>query len=146
MDDENNGQSNGCGITNPSDFLKKARKIHLVQIEAMEASIYVRAMSGIVRAEFGKLYNQLKESGIEEQTRSLVAPLLAKHIVDETGKPIFDDNAVLDFDANVFDQIGEALMRVSGLKQDAIEDAEKNSAPTQSASSSTAGQTAWGEP
>lgn len=141
MDEQGNGHSgNGHAVINREFFRNKARRIHRFDSKTMGETIYFRALSGSGRAEFGKLYNQYKETGLDEQTRQIIIPMLSKSLVDAAGNQVYrveDEHEIGDFDADVFDEISQELLRISGLGTKAVEEAEKNSVPTQSADSSS---------
>lgn len=87
-------------------------------------TVEVREMTGRDRAHFTKL-------SFKENFEAMWPDLVTACTFDpETGKPAFgkaDRDALLAVSAAALDRIATVALRLSGMNQDAIEQAEKNS-------------------
>lgn len=97
-------------------------KIEVHHIEALGGEVRLRELSTNQRLKVDE-YNQKK------QTRNTVAHMLSCAMVDEEDNSIMTMQEAFQFMAvngQVVEDISEIIMELSGLNQDALDDAEKN--------------------
>lgn len=97
-------------------------------------------MSGMERARLGSTFKKFAAAEVDEQTKEVMLPALAKCLVTEAGDRIYSDDDVAELgnlDAPVLDELLMELMRISGLNKDAAGEAEKNSVATPSDASTS---------
>lgn len=97
--------------------------------------VFVRSMTGPQRDKFEFMYNSKEE---RVNVRAYVASVC---VCDENGERIFSDSdlGMLKMkNAAALDAIFDVAARLSGMRDNAVREAEKNSEPTPNASGGTA--------
>ena len=128
--------TNGRPIATRSEFAKKGRRIHEFPVPSMGCTVNMRSLSGMERATFGAAFKKFEKAEIDDQTRNVLLPCLARSLVTPEGDRIYPDEAIEELgslDAPILDEMIAELMAISGLKKDAVGEAEKNSETTPSA-------------
>lgn len=101
----------------------------VVEVPEWGGQVLVRGLTGTERDQLEA--GTLKGIGKNAQAdmRNFRARLAALSICDETGKRLFSDSdiaALGQTSAAALDRVADAAMRLSGIKAEAVEDAEKN--------------------
>lgn len=109
------------------DFLKdRPLKIERVPVPEWGGDAIVQEMSAVQREKFEE-WVLSKETDSPKGTR---VAIIINTVVDENGKPLFSDLDAMDLGmkpAAIIDRIASAGLRLSGMKEDAVEEEVKNS-------------------
>jgi hypothetical protein len=120
------------------------RKTEDVAVPEWEGSVRVRALSLLERNSYFQFvlkpvmtrdHKGRKVETLEtdrEKQIALGAKLVSMAVIDEDGRPVFSQEDVMllaEKSAAPIDRIAEVVSRISGLAQNAVEEAEKNSDP-----------------
>jgi hypothetical protein len=115
---------------NKSEFVAAMkRRITPVTIDGF-GQIYVRSLSGVMRARVADSYRDSDGQSIEDAHKRVQCYIVAHVLVDENGDRIFGDediDVISNLDAGVLDQISQAGIAASGMGVKSVEQAEKNS-------------------
>lgn len=100
----------------------------VVTVPEWGGEVIVQELTGDARDEFDKFLMQCRqEDGID--TRGIKAKLVSLSVVDEDGNPIFteaDVQALGRKSAAALKRVADEAQRLSGLGDDAVEEAAKN--------------------
>ncbi|WP_461367541.1 hypothetical protein [Candidatus Darwinibacter acetoxidans] len=102
----------------------------LVEVPEWSGSVYVRALTGIERDAFEQSVVEQKGKSTKMNLRNIRAKLVALTAVDEEGKRLFtDDDAALlgKKSAAALDRVFDVAQRLSGLRQEDVEELAGNS-------------------
>lgn len=123
-------------ILNSRDALLTAskRRLHCFDIPEFEGSVHLRSLSAADRLA---LRSKWAEAGAKGDSGSFEfqCALVSKCLVDSEGNRIFGDDdaeAIGALDARVLDSLALEAVRISGLSQQAVDTAAKNSEPSPS--------------
>lgn len=113
------------------------RRLHRFEIPELEGVVFLRSLSAADRLA---LRTKWAEAGTKGDSGSFEfqCTLVSKCLVDSDGNRIFKDDdaqAIGELDARVLDNLALEAVRISGLSQQAGDQAVKNSEPSPSATS-----------
>lgn len=92
--------------------------------EAAGQPLYVRELTGAERGEWEQVFANNKKDAL----KSLRARIVAQSLVTEDGESVFDGpKDVQGLSSTVVARVSDQALRLSGLAEDAIEDAVGNS-------------------
>jgi len=131
-----------------SDFLTREQimampelTVEIVEVPEWGGAVRVKALSGAERDRYEASLTQLKGKKLEFRLANVRARLAAMTIVDEAGKPIFDAADVAELgrkSAKALDRIFTVAMRLSGLRDEDIDELTENFPEGQSGDSTSA--------
>lgn len=102
----------------------------LVEVPEWGGYVYVRTLTGLERDAFEESVTQQRGKSIKMNLRNIRAKLVALSVVDEGGKRIFSDadaKFLGEKSASALDRIFEVAQRLSGLRDEDVEELAKNS-------------------
>ncbi|WP_461369485.1 hypothetical protein [Candidatus Darwinibacter acetoxidans] len=102
----------------------------LVEVPEWGGCVYVRALTGAERDAFEASVVEQRGKSTKMNLRNIRAKLVALTAVDEEGKRLFtDDDAALlgKKSAAALDRVFDVAQRLSGLKDEDVEELAKNS-------------------
>lgn len=112
------------------------QRIDELWVPEWQCSVYVRAITGVERDRYEMALMGDNELRFENAT----ARLCTMALCDAQGKRIFNDGQVVDLGAKsaaALQRIYQAARRLAGIGKEALEEAEKKSAPLHGDSSSS---------
>lgn len=112
---------------NKSQIFKKASpKAEQVKVPGFKDLFNVRGLSA---AQRGFMFQGLFDGGKIKDGKFFAAELVARCVVDDEGKRLFDDEDVAELgtmSSDFLDPLFEAAQRLSGLEAGATDEATKN--------------------
>jgi len=114
-----------------------------VHVPEWGGTVRVRALTGAERDAFEAKMAEARQKGMAlgAALHNFRAKLVVRCIVDEQGKRLFSDDdakALGTKSGAVLDRLFDVARRLSGMNEDAVEEAAKNSVTGQSAGSTSA--------
>lgn len=116
------------------DFLKAedrvAEEVDLSDIPGYHGSVLVRGLTGTERDEFESSLMVKRGNKLEPNTRNVRAKLVARCVVDDDGKPLFDiaeTELIGRKSAQAISRIYDTAARLSGLSESDVEEMAGNS-------------------
>lgn len=102
----------------------------LVEVPEWGGSVYVRALTGAERDAFEASVVEQRGKSAKMNLRNIRAKLVALTVVGEDGKRLFSDadaNLLGEKSAAALDRVFTVAQRLSGLRDEDVEDLAKNS-------------------
>ena len=130
-------------VLNRDSFLSGSTKLKREMVELEDGVVFVRELSGKALLEYNEKIEELKKINPELTTANsleLITLLISKGVCDDTGNLLFteeDVTALMDNSMNTLKLLAERVMKVSGISQDAIEEAKNTLKNAQIDSSTT---------
>jgi hypothetical protein len=128
-------------LTGPQDFkdaIAKRRKTAEVSVEGLGV-VRIRALSAGAVVRFQADVKKAASEGTPEDELSF--PLIARSWINGDGEPLYPEaegEAIArELDPESFKTIVKAVLKLNGMSEDAIEDAEKNSGASRGDSTAT---------
>lgn len=107
-------------------FAKGTPKREAVTVPGIKEKVTVRGLSA---AQRGMLFLEVFEDGKPKEGKFFAAELVARCVIDDEGKRVFEDSDVEELGTmapEFLDPLFEAANRLSGLATTATDDATKN--------------------
>lgn len=113
-------------------------KTETVDVPEWGGQVIVRALDGAERDMLEASMIEGKGKNTRVNLQNLRAKLVARSLVDENGKRLFEDGdiqALAHKSASALNRVYEVAQQLSGITQEDVEELTKNSSPAQSVDS-----------
>ena len=112
-----------------------------VFVEEWKGTVRVRALTGAERDAFEASIVEGKGKNVKTNLKNIRAKLVALTVIDENGERLFNDHEAQVLgtkSASALDKVFEVAQRLSGLRDEDVEELAKNSESDQSEDSISA--------